>query len=202
MNDCLEIKIILIVSINTASQSFHESIGFHEGNRIVCYTKCFRLVIWFLRGFESICQTHKSIFSVPHRQKTPSFRMVFFGGDEERESRKTKSRISVGEPLRPVPTLVDPLVRAADANDSPRLRKYRSSRNGVFSVIPPLRVGEIAFGGEIALRAVKSASPAGGWISFHFAAQLQNFTFVVGQTFHVEKAKHFTKMPRKSEALV
>ena len=33
--------------------------------------------------------------------------------------------------------------------------------------IHPCGVGEIAFGGEIAPRAVKSASTAGGWISFH-----------------------------------
>ena len=33
--------------------------------------------------------------------------------------------------------------------------------------IHPFRVDEIACGGEIALRAVKSASTAGGWISFH-----------------------------------
>jgi len=45
-------------------------------------------------------------------------------------------------------------------------------------------VGEIACGGEIAPRAVKSASTAGGWIS-HLMAKPEDFTFC-------RKAKDFT----------
>ncbi|MBO4468355.1 MAG: hypothetical protein J5766_03545, partial [Clostridia bacterium] len=41
------------------------------------------------------------------------------------------------------------------------------TKSGFFQLNPPYRVGEIAFGGEIALRAVKSGSTPGGWIKFH-----------------------------------
>ncbi len=80
---------------------------------------------------------------------------------------------------------------------SPAPEKVRRASAGLFQRNPPYRVGEIACGGEIALRAVKSASTAGGWISFHFAVKPQNFT-TAKPLFHIlpsGKIFHFLPFP-------
>ena len=50
-----------------------------------------------------------------------------------------RAAVATVKPLRPVQTLVDSLVRAANANDSPRRKTAFCS----FQRNPPLRVGEI-----------------------------------------------------------
>ncbi|MBQ3888141.1 MAG: hypothetical protein II738_00210 [Clostridia bacterium] len=60
-------------------------------------------------------------------------------------------------------------------------------------------MGEIACGGEIALRAVKCASTARGWILFHLRAKPEDFIvcrrqtispFAVGKRFHYRRKAH------------